>query len=246
MKATCLRDCSKERCSWIFSELSEEGFVELVELMEPIEYGKEEMIFQEGVPAFGLYILCRGKVKLVRRSPTRKKRHLLKLLSSGELLGEETVFDGEPYIAYAKTLEDARLCFIKKEDFLAFLKKYPTVAIKIIEKLSREVKGFQSKLVEIAYESSEERLARLLLMMKEKYGVKEGAEGPSQYIGVELSRTDLAEMAGVSTETAIRTLSKLKDENLIKLQGHKIFILDEEGLRSLAKPFPTSLKENLL
>jgi CRP/FNR family transcriptional regulator len=243
MRAFCDKICKVGRCSWIFSNLPPEGFGELTSLLEYIEYGRGEIIFQEGAPAFGLYIVCDGKVKLVRRSPDKRKKQLLKLLGPGEILGEETLFEGGRYIAYAKTLEESKVHLIRREDFFSFIGKYPSINLRIIEKLAREVKGFQSKLVEIAYEDSEERLARILIQMGEKYG-KEEDEG--LYIGVMLSRSEMAEMAGVSTETAIRTLSKLKGEGLIDLKGHKVIILNKKGLQEIAKPFPISLRENLL
>lgn len=241
MEVTYRDRCGKER-SWLFSDLGEEGQRELEKVVKSIEYEKGEIIFQEGEPAFGLYIICEGRVKLAKRS-SKGKRQILKLLGPGEILGEKTMFDQETYTAYAKTLERTRVKFIERETFLSFLNKHPSVALKLIEKLSRELKGFQNKLIEASYEGSTARLARLLLMVGQECGVEE-QEG--LYIGVELSRAELAEMAGISTETAIRTLSRLKDRRLIALDGHKIYLLDMEGLEKLTEPFLSTLKENLL
>jgi len=234
-------ECRGE-CSWIFKDLSEEELAELEKMMRFLEYDKDETIFQEGERAFGFYIICSGKVKLAKRSMSGKTQ-ILKLLGPGEILGEKTMFDRETYTAFAKTLEKTRLHFIERENFLHFLNKHPVVALKIIEKLSRELKGFQSKLMETSYESSMERLARLLLLMSKEYGTE---EEDGLYIGVELSRAELAELAGISTETAIRTLSRFKERGLIELKGHKIYILNKEGLSKLAEPFLVTLRENLL
>lgn len=234
-------ECRGE-CSWIFKDLAEEELAELEKTMRVLEYDKDEIIFQEGERAFGFYIICSGKVKLAKRSMSGKTQ-ILKLLGPGEILGEKTMFDREAYTAFAKTLEKTKLHFLERENFLRFLNKHPVVALKIIEKLSRELKGFQSKLMETSYESSMERLARLLLLMSREYGTEE-EEG--LYIGVELSRAELAELAGISTETAIRTLSRFKERSLIELKGHKIYIIDKEGLSKLAEPFLVTLKENLL
>jgi len=227
---------------WIFADLGEEGQGELAELVRPIEYGKDEVIFQEGEPAFGLYIICRGRVKLAKRS-TKGKRQILKLLGPGEILGEKTMFDQEVYTAYAKTLEPTKLYFIERRAFLDFLRRHPAVALNLIEKLARELKGFQNRLLEVSYEGSTERLARLLLTVGESCGIP---EGDRLYLGLELSRAELAEMAGISTETAIRTLSRLREQGLIEIDHHKIYIRDREGLERLVEPFFPSTKENLL
>ncbi len=229
-------------CSWLFSGLGPEGLEKLRKMSRTLRYERGQVIFEEGEPAFGLYIVCQGKVKLAKHS-LKGKKQILKLLGPGEILGEKTLFDREVYTAYAETLEDTTLHFIEREPFIEFLKEYPEVALRLIEKLSRELKAFQDKLMEASYEGSLERLARLLLMMARKYGV-ETEKGLD--VGVELSRQELAELAGISTETAIRMLSRMKDRGLITLEGHKIYILDRSSLNELANPFYVTLKENLL
>ena len=235
-----VHDC-KGQCSWLFSNLPPRALDRLNELSRSVNYGAGEMIFQEGEPAFGLYIICSGKVKLSKYASQGKKQ-ILKLLGPGEMLGEKTMFDNEIYTAHAKTLEETTLHFIERNAFVDFLKAHPDVALRLIEKLAREIKGFQGKLVEIAYEDSSERLARLLLLIAKEYGIKtpKGTD-----IGIELARSELAELAGMSTETAIRTLSKFKERNMIHLDGHRILIIDKERLNKFAEPFLVALKENL-
>jgi CRP-like cAMP-binding protein len=226
-------ECRGE-CSWIFSDLDEKGLKELRAMARPVSYDKGELIFQEGEPAFGFYVICTGKVKLAKYSPTGKKQ-ILKLLGPGEILGEKTMFDREVYTAYAQTLEPTRMNFYQREPFIAFLEKYP--------KVSREIKAFQDRLIETSYGGSEERLARLLLMMAQVYGTQEER---GMYVGVDLSRSELAELAGISTETAIRTLSAFKERGYVDLEGHKIYLRDRESLSKIAEPFEIRLKENLI
>ncbi len=241
MPANRTADCSGE-CSWLFADLSSEALGKIRRMSRRLHYPKGEVIFQEGEPAFGLYIICSGKVKLAKHS-IRGKKQILKLLGPGEILGEKTLFDREVYTAYAETLEETTLHFIERAPFIEFLRDHPEVALKLIEKLARELKAFQDKLMEASYEGSLERLARLLLLMGKQYGVQteKGLD-----LGVELSRQELAELAGIATETAIRMLSRLKDRGLIALEGSKIYIVDREGLSELAEPFLITLKENLL
>ena len=211
-------------------------------MMRPLELDAGELVFYEGLPAYGLYILCEGKIKVAKRLKGGRSQ-ILKLLAPGEVLGEKTLFDQETYTCYAKALEPSRLMFIPREDFLAFMRKYPDVAFRLIEKLSRELKAFGDKLVEISAYSAKERMARVLLELAQAFG-RETPEGLD--IGVELPRGEIAEMAGVTTETAVRILSEFKDQGILALPGRRIVILKPEELRSMAHPFRTFLRENLI
>jgi CRP/FNR family transcriptional regulator len=113
----------------------------------------------------------------------------------------------------------------------------------LIEKLSRELKAFQSKLIETSYQTIEARLSRLLLLMADKFGVKKDL---GINLDLELSRSELAEMAGVTPETVIRTLSKLRKKDLIELNDTQVLIKDKESLEELTKPLPIILAENIL
>lgn len=197
-------------------------------------------VFEEGMQASGLYILCQGKVKLAKRTRGGHSQ-ILKLLGPGEILGEKTMFDRECYTCYAKTLEDSVLAFIPRGEFLAFLRRHPEVALRLIEKLAHESKVFGDRLVEITSRSARERVARVLLELAQAFG-QDTDEG--QDIGVELPRGELAEMAGMSTETAIRILSEFRERGLIALPGRQIVILNRDEVRALAHPFRTFLREN--
>jgi len=227
-------------CSSIFVDLSDPAWQELASLMRPMEFEPGAVVFREGIPAFGMYIVCRGKVKLAKRTRAGHSQ-ILKLLGPGEILGEKTMFDQETYSCYAKTLEPSLLVFIPREGFLHFLRRHPAVALRLIEKLSHESKVFGDRLVEITSRSARERVARSLVELAQAFGEETGEEWD---IGVELPRAELAEMAGVSTETAIRALSEFKDRGLISLPGRRIVILKRDEVRALAHPFRTFLREN--
>ncbi len=229
-------------CSYIFQGLPEHARQELAALMRPLRVEGGSLVFQEGLPAFGLYILCQGKIKLAKRTSSGHSQ-ILKLLGPGEILGEKTMFDQECYTCYAKALEPSELMFIPREAFLAFVRRYPEVAIRLVEKLSRELKVFGDKLVEITSRSAKERVSRVLLELARAFG-EETEEGWD--VGVELPRAELAEMAGVSTETAIRILSELKDRGILALPGRRIIIKNRADLQALAHRFRTFLRENLV
>ncbi len=215
----------------IFSDLSTRELEELERLVRKIKYGRGEIIFQEGAPAFGFYLIFEGRVKSVKRTLGGKKQ-ILKITCPGEIIGETTLFDKGVHIAYAKTIEKAVVGFIERGDFFGFLARNTKVVFRMFEKLSEELKAFQCKLAERSYSGSKERLARIILALGES--------------GVELSRTELAEMAGVSSKTAIRTLGELEERGIIAVDERKVTVLDPKSLQNLAEPFPFSLNKNLI
>ncbi len=215
----------------IFSDLKPKDLENLKKSVRRISYGRGEIIFQEGAPAFGFYLVFEGMVKLVKRS-TRAKSQILKIVGPGEILGETTLFDKGSHNAYAKTLEPVVVGFIERGDFFYFLEHHPKTIFRLYERLSEELKAFQNKLAERSYSSSKERLARLILLL-----------GKS---GVELSRAELAEMAGVSSKTAIRTLSELESRGIIAIESRKIKILREDYLQKIMEPFSVELNANLI
>jgi len=215
----------------VFADLKTEDLEKLGQLIRKIDYGADELIFMEGAPAFGFYLVFSGAVKLVKRS-AKGKSQILEIVGPGGLLGETTLFDKGVHNAYAKTLVPSTVGFIERGDFFYFLEHNTRVIFRFFEQLSLEVKAFQNKLAERSYASSKERLARLILAL-----------GRS---GIELSRSELAEMAGVSSKTAIRTLGELESRGIISLDNRKINVLKEEYLHRLMEPFTVSVDDAVI
>jgi CRP/FNR family transcriptional regulator len=206
----------------VFADLKKEDLEKLSSMIRHIDYGQDELIFMEGAPAFGFYLVFSGAVKVVKRS-AKGKSQILKIVGPGGMLGETTLFDKTVHNAYAKTLVPSKVGFIERGDFFYFLERHPKVIFRFFERLSLELKAFQNKLAERSYASSKERLARLILALGK--------------LGVELSRGELAEMAGVSSKTAIRTLGELESRGIIALENRRIKILKEDYLKRLVEPF---------
>ncbi len=215
----------------IFSDLKERDLEKLRSMIKEIRYGHDEIIFMEGAPAFGFYLIFQGTIKIVKRS-LRGKSQILKIIGPGEILGETTLFDKGSHNAYAKTLDSSVVGFIERGDFFYFLERHPKVIFRLFKKLSEEIKAFQNKLAERSYASSKERLARLILCLGES--------------GIELSRTELAEMAGVSSKTAIRTLSEFEERGIITIKSRKLQICDKHHLIRLIEPSSLNLDGNLI
>ena len=121
------------------------------------------------------------------------------------MFGEVAVFEGKPYPATAQTLADSRVFGIKTEDFLIFLSKRPRAALGIMNVLSGRLRDAQGRLKDFAGERVEQRLARIVLMLSSKLGTE-----------LPFTRQEIADMTGTTTETAIRIMSRLTKDGVIR------------------------------
>jgi len=189
-----------------------------------------QVIFSEGNPATGLYLLCHGAVKLYHADRFGRE-HILEVAAPGALLGELALDDTPHLSVSAEALTEAQLCFLGRDRLAAFLGKYPMTALQIIAALSAELAGARRKVRDLALKGAESRLAGLLVQLARAAG--NAASG--QRVELAYTRRELAEMIGVSTETAIRLLGKLKQKRVITVERRDIVITDLDRLTRLAQ-----------
>jgi CRP-like cAMP-binding protein len=194
-------------------------------------YQKGQVIFYEGNQAYGLYCIFSGRVKLYKTAADGKQQ-IVRITGPGDLLGYRALFSEEPYSANAEALEESTICCIDKNAFSQILPKNPELALNIIKKLAKELQLAEDRAMSIAHKSVRERMAELLLMLKETYGRpdKKGIR-----IDLQLSREEMGEMIGITQETAIRVLSEFKQGKMIDVKEREITILDLKSLLETAR-----------
>ena len=186
----------------------------------PVRYKKKEAVYRLGDTPHSLYFLAKGQVKTSQVHDDGKEL-ITKVYRSGDFFGHIALFDGHPYVDSALTLEDCEIYKIAREDFLALLSKNRDVAARFIKMLSNQVEEQERQLLHLAYDTVRKKTAEAILKLHRQTG---GA-------GVlRVTREDLANLAGIATETVIRCLSEFKDDALIEVQGREITVLDAEGL----------------
>lgn len=191
-----------------------------------IQYKKGQNIFYEGTRPMGLYCVNGGKVKVYKNN-LQGKEYILYISKPGDFLGYRALLSEEFYAASATVLEDAKICFIQKEDFFEVLQKNPVFMKRVVKSICSEMGIMETKMAELAHKSVRERLAGSLLMLKETYHMEGDT---SELIDINLSREDLASIVGTATETVIRLLSEFKNEGLIAFEGKKIRVLEPKKL----------------
>jgi CRP/FNR family transcriptional regulator len=212
--------------SLIFSSLSKDELAELSKLAIECSFKPDEFVFWEGDAPDYFYIVVEGRIKILKYSSLGKE-FIIAFFDSGEMFGAVAVFEGKPYPASAQAVADTKILGIKKEDFLSFLASHPQIALRIINVLGGRLRDAQSRLKDLAGERVEQRLARTLLMLSAKRGLT-----------LPFTRQEIADMAGTTTETAIRVMSHLKDREIIRSVRGKVIILNKEKLRLLSEGPP--------
>jgi CRP-like cAMP-binding protein len=191
-------------------------------------YARRQVIFHEGAPANGLYVVCRGAVKLYQ-SDRFGRDHILAVAEPGDVLGELPLDPTEPYSVSAEALTDVQLCFLPRERLVDFLQLHPMVGVRLVAALSKALSAARKKVRALALKPAESRLAELLLQLA---GTNDGVSQP--HIVLAYSRGEIAEMIGVSTETTIRLLAQLKRKGAIDVHKREVVITDLVRLRRVA------------
>lgn len=208
----------REEC--VFAELGEEELQELERRASWVRYPKRRAIYQEGDPAFGLYIIYQGKVKLYKR--TREgQRQIFQIVGTTGLLGEETLAGYAEYASTAEALTDVELLFLSREELPALL-RYPSVAERLFKRLLSRLHQTEELLLETHYGRAGERLVRLLLRLAREHG--RPLENGLTLIDLELTQTELGELAGLTREAVNKHLSALKARGRIAPQGRKLAV----------------------
>ncbi len=190
-------------------------------------YKKKQAIYSEGNHPNRLYYVVKGKVKTFKTHEDGKEL-VTDLYSAGDFLGYIALLEGSVYKENAEALEVTELAIIPKEDFEELLNKNPEVAKKFIQLLASNVTLKEKHLLGLAYNSLRKKVAEALIMLQKKYD-KQNAEN----FTIDISRENLASIAGTATESLIRTLSDFRSEKLIEIMHGNITIVDQKKLERL-------------
>ncbi len=210
----------------LFSGLPSEQYHSLGKIARKLVYPKGQVIFTQGEPGKGFFIVIKGKVKISQTS-LEGKEQILNFFTEGEHFAEVPAFDGGCYPVSAATLEDTELLFFSREDFLHLIQKHPSLAINILVVFAKHLRKLVGLVENVSLREVPQRLAVYLLDLSERQGHKTTVE-------LDLTKGQLAAMMGTIPETLSRGLTKLSQEGLIAVQGVQITLLDVEKLRQKA------------
>jgi len=213
----------------IFSSLKEREVKDIGLLFIQEDFKKGEYIFWEGDPSDWLYVVAEGKVRIIKHSISGKDI-ILEIIPRGEIFGGVAVLDKRPYPASAQAMEDSRIIKLSRANLFRILDNYPAVALDTAIYMGKRLRDAHEMMRRLAAERVEKRIAAILLRLAERIGIRESG---GIRLDINLTRLDLAEMAGTTVETAIRVMSKFGKEGLITPHTKRIVIIDKERLASL-------------
>lgn len=204
----------------IFRDLTHDEMIEVAMITTPLKLKKGEMVYMAGDQGGKLFVMHKGRVKISRLNANGKEQ-VLRVLGPGDFMGELSLFSAMPQTDNAEVLEPSMMCVIDGTKLKDLMGKYPSIAFKVMDVLSRRLDRAQTLLEVISLNSVEQRLAQVLLTL---------SEGTDEVL-LNMSKGDLASQLGMSQETLSRKLSSFQEQGLILMAGRKkISLLDRQAL----------------
>ena len=210
----------------VINDLKDETVIdEILRLGIRRTFSKGESVFQEGERASSLPIVSSGKIKVFKGAGAGKEV-ILRIFEEGEMFAIPPVFEQEPFPASAGAMTDAEVLFIQRPDFLRLVGSSSEFAEMVFRTMSNLLHDTTRSMTFLAIHNVKKRVASVLAWLASKDDI-------SPYI-VKLRRQDVAQISGITTESAIRNIKKLADDDLLKIKNRKIVIDDLPKLKAFA------------
>ncbi|MCU0546889.1 MAG: Crp/Fnr family transcriptional regulator [Oscillatoriaceae cyanobacterium Prado104] len=210
----------------IFQDLPIDQLAEVANLASDRSYTKGEIIFHQGEPGIGFFVVRSGRVKVFKISADGKEQ-ILHVFAGGDHFAEVPALDGQCFPATAAAIEKSEILFFPRQSFLQLLEQQPTLAINLLKSFARHLRLFSHLVDNLALREVPGRLASYLLSLSEGAGNAETVE-------LDLPKGQLASRLGTVPETLSRVFAKLKRDGLIEMDGSKVKLLDFKRLNLLA------------
>lgn len=188
-------------------------------------FKKDEIIYEEGQNSNFIYLIIKGVVKC-HKLDEQGKELTTALHKEDDLFGYTSFTQNIAYQETATAIKDVEIVGLSKNELQSVLNKNHKVTLELIQLLTDNLSTVKDQLLQMAYSSVYKKTATTILKFAEKLNRK--PEDP-----IKISRNDLASVAGIATETLIRTMSSFKKQGLIEIEGRNIKIVDLEKLQQI-------------
>lgn len=210
----------------LFQGLDRRQYEDLAMILVDQVFKRGEDIFYEDDEATGFYVVVSGRVKIFKLSADGKEQ-ILHIFGPGEPIGEVAVFAGKRFPAHAQAIEESRVFFFPRQEFINLIRKDPSLALNMLAVLSQRLRRFSTLIENLSLKEVPGRLAAHLLYLSEK-------EKGVTTLSLEISKNQLASLLGTIPETLSRILARMEKEKLIKSEGRRITLLDRQALEEIA------------
>jgi CRP/FNR family transcriptional regulator len=215
----------------LFRELEDESLDRLAGLSRILHLGRKQVLFSEGQPYRGMYVLLDGLAVVYKLSGDGRML-ILHVCRPGDTLAEVPLFEEQDagYPAYARATRESELLFLPKETFIPFLKQHPEVAWEMLSNFAAKLKEISLQLEGVTLREVTSRLAQYLLREVEAAGEVEAGE---PVLELPLAKGSIASYLGTVHETLSRTFARLIKEKIVAVDGPRVTILDKKKLERL-------------
>ncbi len=189
---------------------------------------KGTMLFVEGQPSTGVFMLCQGKVKLSTCS-AEGKIIILEIAGPGDVLGLSAAVNGDDYETTAEVLDMCQVNYVHTTDLLRFLQSSPEACLNAARQLSRNYQTAYRQICALGLSDSVvDKLAKLFLGWS---GNGNGVNG-RVHLKNFFTHEEIAEMIGSSRETVTRALKYFREHDLLTMKGSDLVIHDRQRLKA--------------
>ena len=210
----------------LFKGLSEQQLDEISAITIDRRYQRGESIFMEDDEADGFYIVAEGQVKIFKTS-LEGKEQILHIYGPGNPFGEVPVFSGSRFPANALALANSRILFLPRNAFVRLIARHPSLSMNMLGELSMRLRQFTIQIENLSLKEVPSRLASYLTFLAREQ------ENPD-WVSLDISKGQLASLLGTIPETLSRIFAKMSAQNLIRVEGKEIYLLDPPGLKALS------------
>ena len=148
----------------IFQGVEPSAVAALVKELQPVDFPRGHVIFNEGEPGDRLYIIVSGKVKLGRRSPDGRE-NLLTIMGPSDMFGELSIFDPGPRTSTATTVTEVRAVSMDRDALKAWIDQRPEIAEQLLRVLARRLRRTNNNLADLIFTAVPGRVAKALLQL---------------------------------------------------------------------------------
>lgn len=199
----------------IFKHLDQESLWKISAIALHRSYTKGNILFSPEENN-GLFLISEGKVKIYEISPSGKEQ-LLRVLSKGDFAGEAALFSSQESFAFGEAVTDVKACYIRRDDFMELLMRYPSISLKILEEFSRRMCLADHHITANTAELVEDRLTAYLLELSKAQ--------ESKVVQLPMSMKELAAFLSTTPETLSRRMKSLEEKGTMTRKGRQITLL---------------------
>lgn len=215
--------------NFLFENLPDDILKEIAAFCRPSTFSRKSVIFHEGDPAEGFYLLVAGKV-IVFKVSFEGKEQVIHIVEPEQTFAEASVFSGGTYPAFAKAIEDSQLIFIPKKEFLDKLTEKPEIAIRMLSSMAAWLRRMVDLVEDLSLKDVEARFLRFLKNRLERTGA---AIDKDTEIELDVDKAVIAAKINAVPETFSRMLKRLSEKKIIEVRRNRIRIISPEVLEDI-------------